>query len=260
MRGGHLADAPLVDPSVEWAAAARIPGSAARERLLVGHTGLVKYLAHRIGSRLAGPIDYDDLVGDGILGLMEAIDRFDPAHGVQFKTYAESRIRGAILDGVRSRDWAPRSLRRAARRLETAIVAVERRTRRTAQDEEIAAELAISVDELHALYQQARGVRLGHMPGNGEEGNDPADPGASPLFAVQEKERREVLSQEIDHLPERERMVLSLYYERGLTLKEIGAVLDVTESRVCQIHTRAVSRLRARVGERLAVPAVEVLR
>jgi len=260
MRGGHLADAPLVDPSVEWAAAARIPGSAARERLLVGHTGLVKYLAHRIGARLAGPIDYDDLVGDGILGLMEAIDRFDPAHGVQFKTYAESRIRGAILDGVRSRDWAPRSLRRAARRLETAIVAVERRTRRTAQDEEIAAELAISVDELHALYQQARGVRLGHMPGNGEEGNDPADPGASPLFAVQEKERREVLSQEIDHLPERERMVLSLYYERGLTLKEIGAVLDVTESRVCQIHTRAVSRLRARVGERLAVPAVEVLR
>ena len=260
MRGGHLADAPLVDPSVEWAAAARIPGSAARERLLVGHTGLVKYLAHRIGSRLAGPIDYDDLVGDGILGLMEAIDRFDPAHGVQFKTYAESRIRGAILDGVRARDWAPRSLRRAARRLETAIAAVEHRTRRTAQDEEIAAELEISVDELHALYQQARGVRLGHMPASEEEGSDPADPGASPLFHVQEKERREVLAQEIDHLPERERMVLSLYYERGLTLKEIGAVLDVTESRVCQIHTRAVSRLRARVGERLTAPAMEVFR
>jgi RNA polymerase sigma factor for flagellar operon FliA len=260
MRGGPHADAPLVDPSVEWAAAARVPGSAARERLLVGHTGLVKYLAHRIGSRLAGPIDYDDLVGDGILGLMEAIDRFDPAHGVQFKTYAESRIRGAILDGVRGRDWAPRSLRRAARRLETAIAAVERRTRRTAQDDEIAAELAISVDELHALYQQARGVRLGHMPASEDEGSDPADPGASPLFHVQEKERHEVLAQEIDHLPERERMVLSLYYERGLTLKEIGAVLDVTESRVCQIHTRAISRLRARVGERLAAPAVEAFR
>ncbi len=260
MRVAPHADAPLVDPSVEWSAAARVPGSAARDRLLVGHTGLVKYLAHRIGSRLAGPIDYDDLVGDGILGLMEAIDRFDPAHGVQFKTYAESRIRGAILDGVRGRDWAPRSLRRAARRLETAIVAVERRTRRTAQDEEIAAELEISVDELHALYQQARGVRLGHMPASEEEGNDPADPGASPLFQVEEKERREVLAQEIDHLPERERMVLSLYYERGLTLKEIGAVLDVTESRVCQIHTRAVGRLRARVGERLTAPTVEALR
>ncbi|MBP1611465.1 MAG: polymerase sigma 70 [Acidobacteria bacterium] len=246
MRGGLHVDAPLVDPSVEWAAAARVPGSAARDRLLVGHTGLVKYLAHRIGSRLAGPVDYDDLVGDGILGLMEAIDRFDPAHGVQFKTYAESRIRGAILDGVRARDWAPRSLRRAARRLETAIAAVEHRTRRTAQDEEIAAELEISVDELHALYQQARGVRLGHMPASEEEGSDPADPGA--------------LAQEIDHLPERERMVLSLYYERGLTLKEIGAVLDVTESRVCQIHTRAVSRLRARVGERLTAPAMEVFR
>ncbi|MCU0223287.1 MAG: FliA/WhiG family RNA polymerase sigma factor [Acidobacteria bacterium] len=260
MRGASHTDAPLVDPTVEWAAAARVPGSAARERLLVGHTGLVKYLAHRIGSRLAGPVDFDDLVGDGILGLMEAIDRFDPSHGVQFKTYAEARIRGAILDGVRCRDWAPRSLRRAARRLETAIVAVEHRTRRPAEDEEIASELGLSVDELHALYQQARGVRLGHMPAGEDEGNDPADPGASPLFAIQEKERREVLAQEIDHLPERERMVLSLYYERGLTLKEIGAVLDVTESRVCQIHTRAISRLRARVGERLTVPLEEALR
>jgi RNA polymerase sigma factor for flagellar operon FliA len=260
MHGALRSDAPLVDPTVEWSAAARVVGSEARDRLLVAHTGLVRYLAHRIGSRLAGPIDFDDLVGDGILGLMEAIDRFDPAHGVLFKTYAESRIRGAILDGVRSRDWAPRSLRRAARRLETAIVEVERRTRRTAQDEEIAAELAISVDELHALYQQAHGVRLGHMPCGEDDGIDPADTGASPLFHVEEKERREVLAQEIDHLPERERMVLSLYYERGLTLKEIGAVLDVTESRVCQIHTRAVSRLRARVGERLTVPAMEALR
>jgi RNA polymerase sigma factor for flagellar operon FliA len=260
MRGSPHADTPLVDPTVEWVASARVPGSAARERLLVGHTGLVKYLAHRIGSRLAGPIDFDDLVGDGILGLMEAIDRFDPAHGVQFKTYAEARIRGAILDGVRCRDWAPRSLRRAARRLETAIVAVERRTRRMAQDDEIAAELELSVDELHALYQQAKGVRLGRMPVNEDEGNDPPDPGAGPLLAIQERERRDVLAQEIDQLPERERMVLSLYYERGLTLKEIGAVLDVTESRVCQIQTRAVSRLRSRVRERLALTPVGELR
>lgn len=260
MRSATPFETPLVDPQVEWSPEARRAGSPARDRLLLAHAGLVKYLAFRIGSRLAGQIDYDDLVGDGILGLIDAIERFDPAHKVQFKTYAESRIRGAILDGVRSRDWAPRSLRRAARRLEEAIAAVERRTRQTAQDEEIAAELSLTIEELQALYQQARGVRLGYMPLHEEEGQDPADGGINPLGCVEEKERREVLAQEIENLPERERMVLSLYYERGLTLREIGAVLDVTESRVCQIHTRAVARLRSRVGERLALPEMEVLR
>lgn len=247
-------DPPLVDPDVEWTPAARTSGSPARERLLLGHAALVKYLAYRIGSRLAGNVDYDDLVGDGLLGLIEAIDRFDPAHKVRFKTYAESRIRGAILDGVRNRDWAPRSLRRAARRLELAIANVERRTRQTATDDEIAAELQIDLDALYELYVQARGVKLGALPGNEEEGRDPADVAIDPLGQVEEHERRDVLTQEIGHLPEREKLVLSLYYERGLTLKEIGEVLSVTESRVCQIHTRAVSRLRARVGERLAMP------
>ncbi len=260
MRSTSPHETPLVDPLVEWSPEALVAGSPERDRLLLAHAGLVKYLAFRIGSRLAGQVDYDDLVGDGILGLIDAIERFDPSHNVQFKTYAESRIRGAILDGVRARDWAPRSLRRAARKLETAIAAVEHRTRRTAEDEEIAAELSLSLDELQMLYQQARGVRLGYMPLHEEEGHDPADDGANPLGCVEEKERREVLAEEIESLPERERMVLSLYYERGLTLREIGAVLDVTESRVCQIHTRAVARLRARVGVRLALPAAEVLR
>jgi RNA polymerase sigma factor for flagellar operon FliA len=239
---------------VEWTPAARVQGSREREELLLAHTSLVKYLAHRIGSRLAGPIDFDDLVGDGLLGLMEAVDRFDPSHAVRFKTYAESRIRGAILDGIRSRDWAPRSLRRAARRLETAITAVERRTRDVASEEEIAEELGIGLDELQDLYVQARGVRLGSLPGADEEGRDPADPGEDPLDHVEEIERRKLLAEEIEGLPEREKMVLSLYYERGLTLKEIGAVLSVTESRVCQIHTRAVARLRGRIADRMAVP------
>lgn len=248
------ADTPLVDPGAEWTPEACVPGSIVRERLLLAHAPLVKYLAYRIGSRLAGGVDYDDLVGDGLLGLIEAIDRFDPKHQVRFKTYAESRIRGSILDGVRARDWAPRSLRRAARRLEAAIATVERRTRKTATDEEIAQELQIDLDGLHELYVQARGVKLGSLPGNEEEGRDPADKGVDPLGQVEEHERRDVLTQEIGQLPDRERLVLSLYYERGLTLKEIGEVLSVTESRVCQIHTRAVTRLRARVGERLAIP------
>lgn len=246
----------LVDPEVEWTPATRVSGSPEREKLLLAHAALVKYLAHRIGSRLAGNVDYDDLVGDGLLGLIEAIDRFDPSHNVRFKTYAESRIRGAILDGVRGRDWAPRSLRRAARKLEAAIATVEKRKRGSATDDEIAEELQIDLDGLYELYVQARGVKLGALPGNDEEGRDPADLGADPLGQVEEHERRQVLAEEIHNLPERERMVLSLYYERGLTLKEIGEVLDVTESRVCQIHTRAITRLRARVSERLAMPVL----
>jgi RNA polymerase sigma factor for flagellar operon FliA len=257
LKAGSGSDTPLVDPSVEWTPEACTPGSEARERLLLAHAALVKYLAHRIGSRLAGPIDYDDLVGDGLLGLMEAVDRFDPSHNVRFKTYAESRIRGSILDGVRARDWAPRSLRRAARRLETAISAVERQSRRTATDEEIAEELQISMHELQDLYVQARGVRMSALPCSEEEGRDPADPGMDPLARMQESEQRHLLTQEIDLLPEREKLVLSLYYERGLTLKEIGAVLSVTESRACQLHTRALARLRAHVAARLQVPAPE---
>lgn len=247
---------PLVDPSIEWTPEARIPGSAAREKLLLAHAALVKYLAHRIGCRLAGPVDFDDLVGDGLLGLMEAVDRFDPAHQVRFKTYAESRIRGAILDGVRSRDWAPRSVRRAARRLENAIQAVESQARRTATDEEIAEELEISIDELQELMVQARGVRISALPGSEEEGHDPADPGSDPLSQLEEAEQKRILAAEIDQLPEREKLVLSLYYERQLTLKEIGAVLDVTESRACQLHTRALARLKTRVRARLSAPAM----
>ncbi len=248
-------ETPLVDPSAEWTPEARVMGSPERDRLLLAHAPLVKYLAHRIGSRLAGPIDFDDLIGDGLLGLMEAVDRFDPAHQVRFKTYAEARIKGSILDGVRGRDWAPRSLRRAARRLDQAIASVEKRKRGAATDEDVAAELEISIEELQGLYVQARGVRLGALPGSEEEGRDPADPDLDPLDQVQEQERKALLVEEIDHLPERERLVLSLYYERGLTLKEIGEVLSVTESRICQIHTRAVARLRARIAERLALPA-----
>ena len=257
LKRGAASETPLVDPNVEWTPEARVAGSPARERLLLAHAPLVKYLAHRIGGRLAGPIDFDDLVGDGLLGLMEAVDRFDPSHNVRFKTYAESRIRGAILDGVRARDWAPRSLRRAARKLESAISAVEKQSRRTATDEEVAEELQISLPELQDLYVQARGVRLGALPGADEEGRDPADPRMDPLGQMEESEQRRVLGEEIGRLPEREKMVLSLYYERGLTLKEIGAVLDVTESRACQLHTRAIARLRSRVAARLGAPETD---
>jgi len=248
-------DTPLVDPQVDWTPKAREAGSDARDALLLAHLGLVKYLAHRIGGRLAGSTDYDELAGDGLLGLIEAVDRFDPSHGVLFKTYAEQRIRGAILDGIRARDWAPRSLRRAGRKLEEAIAEVERRKGTTADEQEIADELQMSIEELQELTMQARGIRLGSLPQNEDEGVEPVSPNGDPLLAVEQREQRELVAEEIEGLPERERFVLGLYYEKGLTLKEIGAVLDVTESRVCQIHTRAVARLRGRIAERTTAPA-----
>jgi len=243
----------LVDPDVRWSPAARTPGSAERDELLLAHAPLVKFLAHRIARRLSGSIDVNDLVGDGMLGLIEAIDSFDPKRRVRFKTYAETRIRGAILDGVRARDWAPRSVRRAARMLDTAIAAVESRTGEAADDEAIAAELGISLDELQRVYVRARASHVS-TAWSEEEGGEPVDRGADPLGTLEADERRRLVSEEIRGLPEREKLVLSLYYERGLSLREIGEILGVTESRVCQIHTRAVSRLRARIASRLAVP------
>ncbi|GAB4224182.1 MAG: RNA polymerase sigma factor WhiG [Acidobacteriota bacterium] len=243
----------LVDPDVRWTPAARTPGSPERDALLLAHAPLVKFLAHRIARRLSGTVDLNDLVGDGMLGLIEAVDSFDPRRKVRFKTYAETRIRGAILDGVRSRDWAPRSVRRAARMLDTAIAAVEGRTGEAADDEAIAEELGISVEELQRVYLRARASSIS-TSWTDDEGGEPVDHGESPLDCLEADERRRLVSEEIAGLPEREKLVLSLYYERGLSLREIGEILGVTESRVCQIHTRAVARLRARIAARVSVP------
>lgn len=247
--------APLVDPSVEWTPDVRKPGGD-RDRLLQAHLGLVRYIAHRIGSRLAGSIEFDELIADGIVGLIEAVERFDPSHDVLFRTYAETRIRGAILDGIRARDWAPRSLRRATRRLEQAIAEVEKRTGGQATADEIAGELRVSTEEYQALCAQARGLRLGPLSPDGEHGDHPPANDGDPLDSLEQRERRALVADEIENLPERERYVLALYYERRLTLKEIGDVLGVTESRVCQIHTRAVARLRERIAERVSVPVI----
>ena len=250
---GHTSSTVLVDPDVRWTDAAREVGSAERDALMLAHAPLVKFLAHRIGRRLSGTVDINDLIGDGMLGLIDAIDSFDPKRKVRFKTYAETRIRGAILDGVRSRDWAPRSVRRAARLLDSAIAAVESRTGTAADDDEIADELGVTLEELQRIYIRARASRIS-TAWSEDEGGEPVDDGADPLSAIEADERRRLVGEEITGLPEREKLVLSLYYERGLSLREIGEILGVTESRVCQIHTRAVSRLRARIATRVSVP------
>ena len=156
LKRGGASETPLVDPNVEWTPEARVAGSTARENLLLAHAPLVKYLAHRIGGRLAGPIDFDDLVGDGLLGLMEAVDRFDPSHNVRFKTYAESRIRGAILDGVRARDWAPRSLRRLRRRLDDAVNGLRRDLGREPDEAQVAEAMGLTPTQYETAPRRRR--------------------------------------------------------------------------------------------------------
>ncbi len=244
----------IVDASFEWSEKARVAGSAERDALLVAHAPLVKYVAQRIASRLANTVELDDLVSDGMVGLLEATERFDAKRGVLFKTFAENRIRGAILDGVRNRDWAPRSLRRASRTLEEAMATVEGRTGRAATEAEIAEELGLEDAEFQQLVMKARGVRLQEMGAQEDFEVADAAPSVDPHAHVLQAEKKSLLAEHIAELPERERLVLSLYYEREMSLREIGEVLGVTESRICQIQTRAISRLRVWIAKASSLP------
>ena len=244
----------IVDSSFEWSERARVPGTPERDALLNAHAPLVKYVARRIASRLAANVDVDELISDGMLGLLEATERFDPGRDVLFKTYAENRVRGAILDGIRNRDWAPRSLRRAARKLESAIEAVEARSGGPASEEEICKELHLDTESLHRLYVKAKGIRLQSLGGEDDAPVPDDDPFSSPLTRLELGERTRLLAKPIDGLPERETLVLSLYYEKQMSLREIGELLGVTESRICQIQTRAIARLRVWVAREIQVP------
>jgi RNA polymerase sigma factor for flagellar operon FliA len=221
----------------------------AQEDLVAAHVPLVKRIACHLAARLPASTAIEDLMQAGMLGLLEAAASYDPARGASFETWAGIRIRGAMLDEVRRLDWTPRSVRRKVREVSEAMRAVEARTGRAAEGREVAAELGISIDEYHAILRDAAGSRLFSLEEATEQGEDPgqgglaSEDGPDQSFARAQFARR--LAEAIARLPERERLVLSLYYERDLNLKEIGAVLDVTESRVCQIHGQALVRLRA---------------
>ncbi|MCU0307044.1 MAG: FliA/WhiG family RNA polymerase sigma factor [Thermoleophilia bacterium] len=230
----------------------------AREQLILAYAPLVKYVAGRMGSALPSHVDGDDLISYGIIGLMGAVERFDPDRGIRFETYAMARIKGAIIDELRALDWAPRSLRHRQRKIEQASVALEQRLGRPATDEELAAEVGITPGELEAALVQISGTSLVALnefwstPGAGGEGSEmidviaderPSDPAELQEHAAV----REVLAEAIATLPERERIVVSLYYYDGLTLREVGEVLGVTESRVSQLHTKAVLRMKGRL-------------
>jgi len=221
-------------------------------QLVQRHSDLVRRIAHHLMARLPSSVDVGDLIQAGLIGLLEAARNFSGAHGASFETYAGIRIRGAMLDELRRGDWAPRSLHRRQREISAAMHVIEQESGREARDSEVAERMGIGLEEYHRSVQDAAQCRvLSISPRSGEDEGDidaPSDVDG-PQRELERSEFQGELAAAIRALPERERLVLSLYYEDELNLREIGAVLEVSESRVCQIHGQALLRLRARLGD-----------
>ena len=231
-------------------------GQPDREQLVQRFVPLVKRIAYHLMARLPPSVQFDDLVQNGMLGLLDAIDRFQEGFGAQFETYATQRIRGAMLDGLRENDWLPRNLRRELRRIETAINQLEHEHGRVPSEKELAETLGMSLADYQKTLQDARGHQLVYfddLAGEGDEGfleRHFTDNAADPAAILEDKSVKASLITAIGELPEREKLMMALYYEQDLNLREIGEVMGVTESRVCQLHTQAIARLRSQiVGE-----------
>lgn len=222
-----------------------------REQMLLEHMSTVRYVARRIHERLPQHVELEDLVSAGVVGLIDAFSKFDHNKQVQFKSYAQFRIRGAILDSLRTLDWSPRELRRKGRTVEEAIRAVTQRVGRAPFEPEIAAEMGLNLCDYQQLLGELKGLEIGslHVERTEDSGDEElsyiaGSPDEDPLFQCMQGEMRQRLIDAIDELPEKERIVLTLYYFEELTMKEIGLTLGVVESRVSQIHSAAVVRLR----------------
>ncbi|MDH3980683.1 MAG: RNA polymerase sigma factor FliA [Gammaproteobacteria bacterium] len=221
--------------------------------LVVLHEALVKRIAYHLMSRLPASVQADDLIQAGMIGLIEASRKFDPKQGASFETYAGIRIRGAMLDEIRRTDWTPRSVHRKAREVAEAVRRIENEKGRDARDVEVAEEMGLSLNEYHKILKDSTGCRIFSFedPGMlGEAGTQQSGRHADqPLENLQKGDFKQGLADEIKGLPERERLVMALYYDEELNLREIGEILGVSESRVCQIHGQALIRLRARMGD-----------
>lgn len=244
----------------------KIAGSE-KDKLIVEYSPLIKFIAQKIAVRLPSNIELDDLMSAGVIGLMDAIDKYDPNRDNKFKTYAEFRIRGAILDELRSQDWVPRSIRDKAKLVEKTMVQLEADLGRSPTDEEVAAALKVTIDEFHDLVNQVRPVSLLSIDDQQTFSN--VDKKSilnllegcklnNPFNQLNIKTVKDQVAQAIEELPERQRLVLSLYYYEDLNLKEIGKVLRVTESRVSQLHAQAVVRLRAKLAASLGAGEIDV--
>lgn len=215
------------------------------EALVMRHAELVKRIAYHLAGRLPASVEVDDLIQAGMIGLLEASANFAADRGASFETYAGIRIRGAMLDALRKLDWAPRSVHRRAREVQEAIRKIEAEVGREARDTEIAAQMRISMEDYHSIAQDAACCQVASLDDTLAGGTP--DPGSDPFRDASDERFGRSLAQSIGELPEREKLVMSLYYNDELNLKEIGAVLGVTESRVCQLHGQALSRLRSRL-------------
>jgi len=222
-----------------------------RDQLLMEHLPTVRYLARRIHERLPQHVELDDLISAGVVGLIDAFSKFDHTKQVQFKSYAQFRIRGAILDSLRTLDWSPRELRRKGRAVEEAIRTTTQKLGRVPAENEIAREMDLNLSDYQQLLGELKGLEIGslHMERTEDAGDEeltyiPSSPDEDPLFRCMQGEMKQCLIDAIEELPEKERMVLTLYYYEELTMKEIGLTLGVVESRVSQIHSAAVVRLR----------------
>jgi RNA polymerase sigma factor for flagellar operon FliA len=238
-----------------------------KNKLVVEYSPLIKFIAQKIAVRLPSNIEVDDLISSGVIGLMDAIDKYDPSRDNKFKTYAEFRIRGAILDELRAQDWVPRSIRDKSKLLDRTMVTLEAQLGRMASDEEVAQALNLSLEEFHDLLNQVRPVSLLSIDDTQTFSN--VDKKSilnllegcklnNPFNQLNIKTVKEVVTTAIEELPERQRLVLSLYYYEDLNLKEIGKVLRVTESRVSQLHAQAVSRLRNKLHQVLGSGELDV--
>ncbi|MDR3685673.1 MAG: RNA polymerase sigma factor WhiG [Coriobacteriia bacterium] len=245
------------DVSALWTRYKDDEDSAARDELILNYSPLVKYVAGRLASSLPQTVDTADLISYGIFGLIDAIEKFDLSRAIKFETYAISRIKGAIIDELRAMDWVPRSVRSRAKEIEAAYVALENMLRRVPSDQEVADHMGVSLKEFQDIlsklsYTSVVSFEELWVGGERDEsqnaiGSIRDDTAEDPVTIFESAEIKDILAVAIDKLPERERTVIALYYYEGLTLKEIGQVLGVTESRVSQLHTKAVLRLRAKL-------------
>lgn len=229
-----------------------------REKIIIEYAGLVKVVAGRLSIYLGYNVEYDDLVGYGTFGLIDAIDKYDFEKGVKFETYASVRIRGAILDQIRKMDWIPRTLRQKQKRVDAAYRKIELETGRPATDEEIAKELEISLDELDDWQNQTKISNLISLDDYMEQGETKVDIASSedyvqPEKVVEQQALKQILMDALELLTEKEKKVIVFYYYEELTLKEISSILEVTESRVSQLHTKALQKLRNKLGSNVSI-------
>jgi RNA polymerase sigma factor for flagellar operon FliA len=243
-----------------WKQYAETRDPAIREKLIIEYSGLIKYIAGRLNIYFGQNVEYDDLVGFGVFGLIDAIDKFDINKGVKFETYASLRIRGSIIDSIRELDWVPRSLRQKSKELEYAYRELENELGRAATDKEMADKMGMSLSEFNKLLNEVNISSVvsleEYLEQNYEIGSalsDYSDSASKPEKCAEIANLKEILGQAIDKLPEKEKKVISLYYFEELTLKEISAIMKVSESRISQLHTKAIFRLKGKLARHKSI-------